>query len=200
MIVAPITGSLLLEFTRGRDDSSHMSLAPLQWFHQHRSHVLNDLKKLVRIPSICFPGFPSSAVLESAKATAALLKKIGLKKVLLLTVRGAYPAVYGERCENREAPTLLLYAHHDVQPVGDRRRWKTNPFEPKLIGGRLYGRGTADDKAGIVTHTAAIDSWLKATGNLPVNVKVIIEGEEETGSPHLGDILKKYRKLLDFYS
>ncbi len=162
----------------------------------HRATYLEDLKALVRIPSIAFAGFPEMEVRRSAQAVAALLLARGLSNVQLLTVDGAPPYVYGEWLEAKGKPTLLLYAHHDVQPAGDREKWRTDPFEPVEKDGRLWGRGAADDKAGVAVHAAAVDSFLKATGALPLNVKVLIEGEEEVGSTHLPALLRAHRELL----
>ncbi len=148
-----------------------------------------ELESLVRIPSVSAPGFDPAAVRRSALATAQLMRESGLGDVRLLEVEGAHPAVLGERRVGDDRPTVLLYAHHDVQPPGDLRQWTSDPFQPVERGGRLFGRGASDDKAGIAVHLAA----LRALGDdLPVNVKLFVEGEEEIGSTHLAEFLRRY--------
>ncbi len=137
-----------------------------------------DLERLVRIPSIAFPGYPDEPVREAAEATREILRDAGLANAELIDVPDAPAAVYGEIPGPEGAPTVLLYAHYDVQPAGDEAEWDSDPWERVERGGRLYGRGTADDKCGIALHAACV---ARAGGRPPVNVKVIIEGEEETG-------------------
>ncbi|VAW08975.1 Acetylornithine deacetylase/Succinyl-diaminopimelate desuccinylase and related deacylases, partial [hydrothermal vent metagenome] len=138
-------------------------------------------------------GYDPTEVRRSGELVADLMRSSGLDDVRLLEIEGAHPAVFGSKKGPDGAPTILLYAHHDVQPPGPTEQWKTAPFEPFAEDGRMYGRGSADDKGGIAMHLGSIRAF---GDNLPVNVKVFIEGEEEIGSEHLVDFLDTYRKLL----
>lgn len=155
--------------------------------------IREDLERLIRIPSISAPGFDPGHVRASGEATAEVLEAAGFRNVRFLEVEGAHPAVVGQIEGPAEAPTVLLYAHHDVQPAGDPADWDSSPFEPVERNGRLYGRGAADDKAGIMAHVAAI---LAHDGAPPVRVTAFIEGEEETGSENLPAFLGRYRDVL----
>jgi len=170
--------------------------AALAHFKLHARDHLEDLKELVRIPSISFPGFDAFPVRTCADSVAALLRKQGFIDVQLLTTGSGYPSVFGQRLETPGKPTLLLYAHYDVQPAGREELWKTPPFDPSEREGRLFGRGTSDDKGGAMMHIAAFTSWLHGAGRLPVNVKVLIEGEEEVGSSSLEKLLTSHQDLL----
>jgi acetylornithine deacetylase/succinyl-diaminopimelate desuccinylase-like protein len=151
------------------------------------------LEELVRIASISADPERSTDVQHSADATASYLESCGLEHVRQATAAGSPPAVIGEWIHaDPDAPTVLLYAHHDVQPPGYEDRWTSDPFEPAIRDGRLYGRGTADDKAGAVAHGAMVKAWLDTAGALPCNVKVFVEGEEEIGSPHLAEFLAEH--------
>jgi cysteinylglycine-S-conjugate dipeptidase len=153
--------------------------------------VRADLERLVRIPGIAFDGFDHSQVERSAQAVSVLLRDCGLDVRIVRS--GGQPAVLATRPAPPGGPTVLLYAHHDVQPVGDLGLWESDPFEPVERNGRLYGRGAADDKAGIMAHVAA----LRAFGdNLPVGVVLFIEGEEEFGSDSLEQLLAEHRDDL----
>ena len=154
--------------------------------------VRTDLEGLVRIESVWADPGRRDKVPRSADMVSKLLSEAGFQDIRTVSEGGA-PAVIARHPAPVGAPTVLLYAHHDVQPEGDVSQWASAPFEPTERNDRLYGRGTADDKAGIATHLAAIRAF---DGNLPVGVTVFVEGEEESGSPSLGALLAAHQDLL----
>ena len=159
--------------------------------HDLMPQVRVDLEALARIPSVSLDAFDQAQVEASAEATAALLEAEGL--TVEIVREGGRPAVIAHIDGPEGAPTVMLYAHHDVQPPGDDALWDSPPFEPTERDGRLYGRGAADDKAGIMAHLAALRAH---SGRLPVGVTVFVEGEEEIGSDSLPTILERHGEKL----
>jgi acetylornithine deacetylase/succinyl-diaminopimelate desuccinylase-like protein len=159
--------------------------------------VRADLERLARIPGIAFEGFDFEPLERSAEAVAELLRGCGLQTEIA-RIGDGHPAVIGVKPAPPGAPTVLLYAHHDVQPVGDLSLWESDPFEPVERDGRLYGRGCADDKAGIMAHIAALRAFGSGTEDdrLPVGVVVFVEGEEEFGSESLPGLLQANKERL----
>jgi cysteinylglycine-S-conjugate dipeptidase len=152
-----------------------------------------DLERLVRIPSVSADPAARPHLEDSAREVALQLEAAGLPEVEVVAAEDGLPAVLARRPGPSGAPVVLLYAHHDVQPAGDPAAWSSEPFEPVERGGRLYGRGAADDKAGIAVHCAA----LRALGeDLGVGVTVLVEGEEEIGSRTLPALLAGRREQL----
>jgi acetylornithine deacetylase/succinyl-diaminopimelate desuccinylase-like protein len=157
-----------------------------------------ELCALARIPSVSAAGFPPIEVRRSAETVAGLLSESGFDHVEILEVEGAHPYVVAEWLgAGPQAKTLLLYAHHDVQPPGREGYWRTPAFEPtRGDDGRLYGRGVVDDKAGVVVFAGALRAWLESGERPPVNLKIIVEGEEEIGSGHLTAFLRAHHERL----
>jgi len=154
--------------------------------------VVEDLKNLISMPSVAFPGYPPEPVLRMAAATVDLLRRSGLSEARLLEIPGGYPAVTGDIPAPQGAPTVLFYAHYDVQPARRADGWETDPWTAVVRDGRLYGRGTADNKSGIITIAATIRAL---AGRFPVGIRVIIEGEEETTS-HLEAFVRAHPALF----
>ena len=151
------------------------------------------LENLVKIPSISSLDSYKEDVVKSANFVASLFEDLGLV-TKIINVENGQPAVLAKTEVDPKKKTVLLYAHHDVQPVGDEEAWNTKPFNPEIIDGRLYGRGSGDDKAGVVLHYAVVEELLD---NLPVNIKIFIEGEEEIGSPTMEEFINQNRDDLE---
>jgi len=165
--------------------------------------ALADLGGLVRIPSVAFPGFDHAHVRRSAEAVKALAEGTGVFDSVVVAdaaIPGAdergMPAVLARRAARNGRPTILLYAHHDVQPAGDESLWESPPFEPTVREGRLYGRGAADDKAGVMAHIAALRALREAVGDLDLGVALFVEGEEEAGSRSFAQFLSDHADAL----
>lgn len=167
----------------------------LRYAHEHREKFLDDLKDLVRIPSVSTSPDHVPDMQRAAEWIANRLKEIGLTNVQVIQTP-RHPIVFGEhRALSEEAPTVLIYGHYDVQPAEPLEAWQTSPFEPDVRGECLYGRGASDMKGQVIATIEAIDSILKQ-GRLSVNVKFMIEGEEEIGSPSLPSFFKEHADLL----
>jgi acetylornithine deacetylase/succinyl-diaminopimelate desuccinylase-like protein len=155
--------------------------------------LIDDLKSMVGHASVAFPGFPSEPVDAMRAAVVDLLRRSGVEDVRELDLGAGHPSVFGTVPGPKDAPTVLLYAHYDVQPAPKEQGWDTEPFVATVgDDGRIYGRGAADDKSGIIIHAGALQVF---GGNPPVNVKVLIEGEEETVS-HLGPYVRSHPEMF----
>lgn len=164
--------------------------------HEMFPRYVKALESLIQIPSISFENFDQNEVWRSAQAVKTLFEEHGFQNARLLSPSTGRPSVFAEIKTKESNPTILLYAHHDVQPTMREALWDSAPFAPEIRNGRLYGRGAADDKAGIVLHLAAATQALAVCGDSMPNIKVLIEGEEECGSSGFGDLLSKNRELL----
>jgi acetylornithine deacetylase/succinyl-diaminopimelate desuccinylase-like protein len=150
------------------------------------------LKHYLAIPSISALPMHADDVQRCARWTADEMRRIGLENIQVNTTPGN-PIVYGDWLHAPGAPTMLFYGHYDVQPVDPLNLWESPPFEPTVRDGEIYARGAADDKGQVFMHLKAIEAHLKQTGKLPINVKLLIEGEEEVGSNNLDDFIHAAR-------
>lgn len=165
------------------------------YLDQNKARYLDELKDLVRIPSISSLPEHAADVRAAAEWTMRRLQAAGVENVRVMAT-GGHPVVYGDWLHAPGKPTALIYGHFDVQPVDPVALWTTPPFEPTVRDGRLYGRGASDDKGNMLGPILAVEALLQATGKLPLNVKFLIEGQEEIGSPQLGQFIADHKGLL----
>ncbi|MGL4340542.1 MAG: dipeptidase [Rhodoglobus sp.] len=171
--------------------------------HGGMPRAIADLGTLVRIPSVSWDGFDPAHVATSAEAVKVLLEGLGVFESIEITHAAidedhrGQPALLATRKAKNNRPTILLYAHHDVQPPGSLADWETHPFEPTVRGERLYGRGAADDKAGVMAHIAAIRAFADTVGSdFDLGLTIFFEGEEEFGSRSFANFLDQHREQL----
>lgn len=166
-----------------------------RYFDANFQDSLEDLKAFCRIPSVSTDPAYADGISAAANFVAERLSRAGFSAVELLET-GGHPAVYGEIVSDPALPTFLVYGHYDVQPPDPVEKWQTPPFEPTVRDGRLYARGVSDDKGPLLIPILVAEAFMQTSGRLPVNLKVLIEGEEESGSPHFEATLQTYREKL----
>jgi acetylornithine deacetylase/succinyl-diaminopimelate desuccinylase-like protein len=165
---------------------------PIKHVDSHMNNLISDLQTLIRQPSV---SAKNEGIEECAKLVQTLLKNSGINSELLRLKKGVAPLVYGEiKSKQNPKKTLMFYNHYDVQPAEPFDLWEFPPFSATRKGNKIFGRGATDDKGELITRIKAVEAYLKTTGDVPCNIKFVIEGEEETGSAHIEDYLKKYKK------
>jgi len=169
--------------------------SPLAYASASRSRFLSELMDFVRFPTVSASPSRSDDLRRCAHWLARHLRGIGLERVAALETSG-HPVVYGEWMRAPGRPTVLVYGHYDVQPADPVAAWHVPPFEPAVVGADLFGRGASDDKGQVFAHVKALEAYLGTLGRLPVNVKCLVEGEEEIGSPSLAGFLAGHERLL----
>ncbi|MFY7998823.1 MAG: dipeptidase [Candidatus Kapaibacteriota bacterium] len=168
----------------------------LTYLEQQQSAHLEELQDFLKIPSISTAPEHKADVLRCAEWVQNSMKSIGLENIQIFPTEG-HPVVYGEHLHaGKDAPTVLFYGHYDVQPVDPLHLWTNKPFEPTVRDGKIYARGAVDDKGQVFMQLKSLEAHLKTSGKLPVNVKVLIEGEEEIGSVNLESFLRKHASML----
>src|SRR6516225_568435 len=168
----------------------------LDWLNANHASLVRDLANLVAIPSISTDGAHQLEVGKSAALTCEQMREAGLEHVGILRSGESNPFTYGEWLGAPGKPTVFLYAHHDVQPTNFLEAWESDPWKLTPRKGRLYGRGAADDKGAITAQLGAIAAYLKTRGSLPVNLKMLVEGEEEIGSSNLLGFFKEHKERI----
>ena len=167
-------------------------MIPIKHVDSNMTGLITDLQTLIRQPSV---SAKNEGIEECALLVKKMLEKSGIRAEILRLKKGVAPLVYGEiKSKKNNSKTLMFYNHYDVQPVEPLDLWDDPPFSGKRIGNKIFGRGSADDKGELVTRIKAVESYLKTVKDVPCNIKFVIEGEEETGSAHIDDYLKKYKK------
>ncbi len=167
----------------------------LSYIDQHRSRFVEELTAWARIPAISSDPQHKADMVKNAEHLMRELRTLGADKVELWPTKG-HPAVFAEWKKAPGKPTLLVYGHHDVQPVDPLNEWISPPFEPAVRDGRLWGRGVVDDKGQVHIHVKAIEAFIKTAGKLPINLKFIVEGEEEIGSENLDELMRLHASEL----
>ena len=167
----------------------------IDFINVHRDRYLDELKALLAIPSISALPQHAADVKRCAEWCVGEMRRIGLQNVRLIDTPGN-PVVYGDWLGAQGAPTVLFYGHYDVQPVDPLDLWESPPFEATIRDGEIYARGSADDKGQVFMHFKAVEAHLKQNGRLPVNIKFILEGEEEVGSANLDDFVRAHKREL----
>jgi len=170
---------------------------PISWLETHHDLLVDWLEKAVAIPGISTDGEHRKEINKSCSLICDFMRQTGLQNVREISFGDSYPYAYGEWLGAPGKPTLFFYSHHDVQPVNFLDQWLSDPWKLTRRDGRLFGRGSADDKAAIIGQLGAIGAFLKTKGSLPVNVKVLCEGEEEVGSRNLQGFFKGHRECID---